>query len=58
MEPREALAILLNLRNKYPLNTKEKEAILTAIGTLDSAALSKNRIKGIFAKRKNKLNAV
>ena len=54
MEPREAIAILLNLRGKYPLDAKEKEAAMLAIGVLDSAALSKNRIKGILAKRKNK----
>lgn len=52
MEPREAIAILMKMRNIYPLNAEEKEAILTAMGVLDSAAFTKNRIKGILKKRK------
>jgi hypothetical protein len=54
MEPREAIAILIKLRDKYPLDKEEQEAVLLAMGVLDSAALSKNRIRGILAKRKNK----
>jgi hypothetical protein len=54
MEPREAIDILLKMRDKYPLDPKEQEAVLAAIGTLDSAAFTKNRIKGIIKKRKDK----
>jgi hypothetical protein len=54
MEPREAITILMKIRDKYLLDAKEQEAALLAIGVLDSAALSKNRIRGILKKRKDK----
>lgn len=36
------------------LNAEEKEAVSTAIGVLDWAALGKDRLKSIAAKRKEK----
>lgn len=56
MEPREAIEILIKMQNKYSFNSKEKQAVIAAMGVLDSAAFTKNRIKGIIAKQKNKLN--
>lgn len=54
MEPRQAIEIIMKILDKYPLGAKEKEAVLMAIGTLDSAALGKNRIKGILKNRKKR----
>ena len=56
MEPREAIEIIMNMRQKYPLDERELEAVMTAVGMLDSAAFTKNRIKGIIKKRKDRLN--
>lgn len=39
---------------KYSLDSKEKEAILTAIGTLDCGSLIDNRLKVIIKNQKNK----
>jgi hypothetical protein len=54
MEYREAIEILLKLKDKYSLDEKEKQAVLIAVGTLDGFALGKNRIKGIIKKKKEK----
>jgi len=55
MEYKEALALLIKLRDKPSLTSEEKEAILTAIGVLDMASIAKkswgNRIKIIKAKK-------
>ena len=51
MEPKEAVAILKSLLDKYWLESDEKEAVLTAIGILGWAALSKSRIKAQKDKR-------
>lgn len=58
MEPRDAIAILMKMRDKYGLDPQEAEAVLAAIGVLDSAALGKVRIKGILKRRKDKLNRI
>ena len=51
MEHQEAIVILKNLLNKPSLSTEEKEAVMTAIGILSWASLSKSRIKAQKAKR-------
>jgi len=51
MEYQETLAILKNLLDKHPLEAEEKEAVLTAIGILSWASLSKSKIKAQKAKR-------
>ena len=51
MEYREAIKILMRLLGKQSFNKEEKEAVLTAIGVLSWAALSKSRIKAQKAKR-------
>ena len=51
MEHQEAIVILQNLLDKHPLNAKEKEAIMTAIGILSWTSLSKSRMKAQKAKR-------
>jgi hypothetical protein len=54
MEYKEAENILMSLIDKHPLDTKEKKAVLTAIGVLDWASLGKNRMKNIINARKAK----
>jgi hypothetical protein len=54
MEYKEAVTILMVLLNRHSLNTKEKEAVLTAIGLLDWAAIGKKRMKSIMKARKDK----
>lgn len=56
MEYREAITILIKMLDKYSLDAKEKEAVLTALGVLDWAALGKNRVRGILKARKAKRN--
>lgn len=51
MEYQEAISILKNLLDKKILDADEKEAVMTAIGTLGWAALSKSQIKSRKAKR-------
>lgn len=51
MEPKEAVAILKSLLDKYPLDDEEKEAVLTAIGVLGWVSLSKSRMKMQKAKK-------
>ena len=51
MEYQKAIAILKNLLEKDSLNAEEKEAVMTAIGVLSWAALSKSKIKKQKAKR-------
>jgi hypothetical protein len=54
MEYKKAMDILLEMSSKYPLSAEEKEAIQTAIGTLDCGSLAENRFKGILKGRKAK----
>lgn len=56
MEYKKAINILLKIMDKPSLNAKEKEAILTAIGTLDCGSLAENRFKGMVKARKKILN--
>lgn len=51
MEYQEAIAVLQNLLDKRPLDPEEKDAVMTAIGMLSWAALSKSKIKAQKAKR-------
>jgi hypothetical protein len=54
MEYKKAIDVLLKISNKYPLDIEEKEAILSAIGTLDCGSLAENRFRGIIKGRKAK----
>jgi hypothetical protein len=51
MEYQKAITILKSLLGKHPLDAEEKEAVMTAIGLLIWASLSKSRIKARKAKR-------
>ena len=51
MEHKKAIDILKSLLDKHPLNAKEKEAVMTAIGILSWTSLSKSRLKTQKAKR-------
>ncbi|HBU07208.1 MAG TPA: hypothetical protein DEB09_03950 [Candidatus Magasanikbacteria bacterium] len=54
MEYKKALNILLKMLNKYSFTTEEKDAMITAVGTLDCGSLMDNRFKGIIKSRKKK----
>lgn len=54
MEYKKAINILLKIMDKHSLNVEEKEAIVTAISTLDCGSLVNNRLKGIIKARKTK----
>ncbi|MBN1369746.1 MAG: hypothetical protein JW954_05875 [Dehalococcoidaceae bacterium] len=56
MEYQQAIIILQNLMNSYPLNGDEKEAVMTAIGMLSWGVLGKNRMKAIKNKRNKENN--
>lgn len=51
MEYQEAIAILQSLLDKHSLDAEEREAVMTAIGVLSWASLSKSRLKAQKAKR-------
>ena len=51
MEYVNAIVILKSLLDKHPLNHKEKEAVMTAIGVLSWGSLAKSKIKALKAKR-------
>jgi len=51
MEYAKTIVILKSLLDKHPLNDKEKEAVMTAIGVLSWGALSKSKMKAQKAKR-------
>ncbi|MFH1383114.1 MAG: hypothetical protein ABIH70_09540 [Chloroflexota bacterium] len=51
MEYQEAIAILKSLLDRHSLDTKEKEAVMTAIGVLSWGSLAKSRIKAQKTKR-------
>ncbi len=52
MEYERAISVLKKMLDERSLDGEEKEAVLTAIGLLDWAALGKNRMRGIGEKRK------
>ncbi|MFZ2190341.1 MAG: hypothetical protein WA057_02600 [Candidatus Magasanikiibacteriota bacterium] len=54
MEYKKALSVLLKMLNKYSFTTEEKEAMNTAVGTLDCGSLMDTRFKGIMKSRKKK----
>ena len=51
MEYQKAITILKSLLDKHSLDVEEKEAVMTAIGLLSWASLSKSKIKAQKAKR-------
>jgi hypothetical protein len=51
MEYQKAITILKSLLGKHPLDAEEKEAVMTAIGLLSWASLSKSITKARKAKR-------
>ena len=51
MEYQTAITILKSLLDKHPLDAEEKEAVMTAIGLLSWASLSKSITKARKAKR-------
>ena len=51
MEYQKAIAILTSLLDRHSLDAEEKEAVMTAIGLLSWASLSKSKIKALKAKR-------
>jgi len=51
MEYQEAITILKNLLEKHPLDDKEKEAVMTAIGVLSWGGLYESKLKERKAKR-------
>lgn len=60
MDYKKAIIILLKMKEKYPLTEEEKEAILTAMSTLDCGSLADTRLKkitkGIKAKQEKNLH--
>ncbi len=52
MEDKEAIEILTQLIEKYPLSEKEKEAVSSAIGALGWMKLGNQRIKNIIRAKK------
>jgi len=56
MEYKKAVTILISLLDRHSLDDEEKEAVLTAIGVLGWASLSKSRIKTLTKARKAKLD--
>jgi hypothetical protein len=51
MEYQKAITILKSLLDKHSLDVEEKEAVMTAIGLLSWASLSKSITKARKAKR-------
>lgn len=54
MKDKEAISILMKLREKYPLTEEEKEAVSSAIGILAWTKLSESRMKSIKNKQREK----
>lgn len=54
MEYKQAISVLTKMLDEGTLDAEQKEAVLTAIGVLDWAALGKNRFKSMMEKRKDK----
>jgi hypothetical protein len=55
MEYKEAISILLEMMKRHQLDSKEKEAIRLAIGTLDCGSLGENRVRKIIKGKKEKI---
>lgn len=51
---RKAIDILMKMLDKYPFSKEEKEAVTTAVGTLDFGALAKNRMRRIIKAKQTK----
>jgi hypothetical protein len=51
MEYSEAIKILKDLLEKHPLDEKEKEAVMTALGVLSWGGLYESKLKDRKAKR-------
>ena len=51
MTDKEAIQILLNMLEKYPLDEKEQEAIKSAIGILGWTKMLENKIEARKQKR-------
>jgi hypothetical protein len=51
MEYQEAITILKKLLEKHPLDDKEKEAVMTALGVLSWGGLYESKLKERKAKR-------
>ena len=51
MEYQKAIAILKSLLDRHSLDPEEEEAVMTAIGVLSWASLSKSKTKAQKAKR-------
>jgi DNA-binding SARP family transcriptional activator len=51
MEYSEAIEVLKNLLNKHPLDEKEREAVMTALGVLNWGGLYESKLKDRKAKR-------
>jgi hypothetical protein len=51
MEYKEAIEVLKNLLKKHPLDDKEKEAVMTALGVLSWGGLYESKLKDRKAKR-------
>jgi hypothetical protein len=54
MEYKKAIAILTGLLKNQQLNGEEKEAVTTAIGVLDCAAIGENQMKSYIRAKKSK----
>lgn len=54
MEYKKAIVVLSKMEAKYHFSPEEKEAVLTAMGTLDCGSLAENRIRKIVRGRKEK----
>ncbi|HOX30394.1 MAG TPA: hypothetical protein P5080_05610 [Candidatus Paceibacterota bacterium] len=54
MEPKKAIVVLTSLLDKKNLDAEDKEAVLAAIGALDSANLAENRMKRMIKAKKTK----
>jgi len=54
MNDKQAMNILMSLRDKPSLTAEEREAVSTAIGILSWSSLGESRIKRIIEKHKAK----
>lgn len=54
MDYKQAISVLTKMLDKHEFEPEEKEAVLTAIGVLDWAALGKTRLRSIAEKRREK----
>ena len=51
MEYNQAIDVLTNLLKKYPLDDKEKEAVMIALGVLSWGGLYESKLKDRKARR-------